>query len=71
MLHYRSILPGIVLLLTAGAPLLMSAEVDAWAAPEGYKIDKFGKKIFTQDAKSGDIAALKKKSAWPVRTAKA
>ena len=53
---------GMLFVLAATPASLMSADVDAWAAPEGYKIDKFGKKIFTQDAKAGDIAALKKKS---------
>jgi hypothetical protein len=46
------------------ATALTAAELNVWAAPEGYKIDKFGKKIFTLDPsqKLDDIKT--KNRAW-------
>jgi len=36
-----------------------ASEVQVWAVPEGYKIDKFGKKIFVIDTKQ-DLSGIRK-----------
>ena len=38
---------SVLVLAMAADAVATAAEVDVWAAPDGYKIDKFGKKIFT------------------------
>ena len=47
---------------------LLAGEMPVWAAPEGHKIDKFGKKIFVKDP-SQDLEALKKSNGiWDAAT---
>ena len=41
-----------------------AAAPEVWAAPEGYKIDKFGKKIFTRDPGQKLEEIKKKNSIW-------
>ncbi len=43
------------------AAVAFAADVNVWAVPDGYKIDKFGKKIFVIDPKQ-DLGAIKRKN---------
>ena len=56
----------VVVLLLQGS--VWAGEVNVWAAPEGYKIDKFGKKIFVQDPAQNLEAIKKRNSLWDAAT---
>jgi hypothetical protein len=56
-----TMLPG---MSGCNAPAPVTPEIGLWAAPEGYKIAKSGRRIFVQDPNQ-DIAALKRgNSVW-------
>ena len=44
MSNWRTLLVGLLMVATGAR-----ADISVWAAPEGYKIDQFGKKIFVLD----------------------
>ena len=52
---------ALVVAVVLSAGTVARAEVKVWAAPEGYKIDRFGAKIFTLDA-SQKIDAIKSRN---------
>lgn len=66
-LSARHCLYGMVL-FCASVSAVKAAELNVWAAPEGHKIDKFGKKVFVQDPKVNLTEIKKKNGIWDDET---